>query len=37
MLEEPPENIQTENLNKIKDKLKINNKKEVENGYIKFI
>ena len=37
MLEEPPENIQTENLNKIKDKLKSNNKKEVENGYIKFI
>lgn len=37
MLEEPPENIQTENLNKIKDKLKSNNKKEVENGYRKFI
>ena len=37
MLEELPENIQTENLNKIKDKLKSNNKKEVENGYRKFI
>ena len=37
ILEELPENIQTEKLNKIKDKLKSNNKKEVENGYIKFI
>ena len=37
MLEEPPENIQTENLNKIKDKLKSNDKKEVENGHRKFI
>ena len=37
MLEESPENIQTENLNKIKDKLKSNDKKEVENGHRKFI
>ena len=37
MLEEPLENIQTENLNKIKDKLKSNDKKEVENGHRKFI
>ena len=37
MLEEPPENIQTENLNKIKDKLKSNNKNVVENGHRKFI